>query len=80
MSSRNPLLFTSSLKPEVREMLARGNPIAAGIAGHKDTMTGFTVSKYSIRLLSHTKVPEQHRSLLRPFSDRRTGPAVALTI
>jgi hypothetical protein len=29
VSSRNPLFFTSGLKPEIREVLARGNPVAA---------------------------------------------------
>jgi hypothetical protein len=29
VSSRNPLFYTSGLKPEVKELLARGNPVAA---------------------------------------------------
>jgi hypothetical protein len=29
VSSRNPLFFTGGLKPDVREMLARDNPVAA---------------------------------------------------
>jgi hypothetical protein len=29
VSSRNPLFFTAGLKPDVREMLARENPIGA---------------------------------------------------
>jgi hypothetical protein len=31
ISSRNPLFYTSGLRPEVREILARNNPIAAAL-------------------------------------------------
>jgi hypothetical protein len=35
VSSRNPLFFTSGLKPEVQEMLGRDNPVAAQILPQK---------------------------------------------
>jgi hypothetical protein len=33
-SSKNPIFFTSGLKPDVREMLARDNPVATQLLGN----------------------------------------------